>query len=244
MSTLSVILITKNEANRIEKTLRSIAFADEIIVVDSGSTDNTVEICKRYRASVFEYKDWLGFGLQKQRALSHASCDWIFSIDADEVVSEQLKSSILGVIKEVRFSAYKIRRRLIFLNKKIKHACGEEKILRLAKRQYAYFDDNKVHEAMHIAGKTGLLDGILWHDSFASIQAMVAKLNQFTSLSAESNQQKNKKPSFAKAVLRSGWMFFRVYFLQRGFLDGAPGFIFSYYFAEHTYYKYVKTLFD
>lgn len=235
--TVSAVLITKNEAKRIRKTLRSLTWVDEIIIVDSGSTDETLEICKAFNASIYQH-DWLGFGPQKQLALDYATSDWVFSIDADEVVSADLKIAIQEAVKKPDHDAYKIRRRLIFQNKKIKHACGEERILRLAKRDAAYFDKKLVHEAMHAKSSIGLLDGTLWHDSFANIDAMIDKMNRYTTLAAT----RKKKASLGKAIFRSAWMFCKVYLFKAGFLDGASGFILAYYFAENTYYKYIKQI--
>src|SRR3990167_2383572 len=237
MSSISAVLITQDEGERLEKTLRSIDWVDEIIIVDSGSTDTTLSIAKKYHAKIYQHTEWPGFGIQKQVALSYATSDWIFSIDADEVVSSELKKSIQSAIKNLNYEAYQVRRRLIFQKKKIKYACGEERILRLVKRGVGYFDDNLVHEALHADTKIGLLSGVLWHDSFLSIEAMVAKMNRYTSLAASTK----KKSSLKKAIIRSAWMFCRVYFLKAGFLEGAAGFILAYYFAENVYYKYVKS---
>lgn len=263
MTTLSVTIITKNEAANIRRCLESVKWVDEIIVVDSGSTDDTLNICREYTNKVYS-TDWPGYGIQKNRALSYATQDWVLSLDADEEVSEELKLKIPEILarnsrggaEAVPFDAlatkvpqrqdpgaiiaYKIFRPVVFLNKVIKYATGASFDVRLFKRGSARFTDVTVHEKLEVTGTIGKLTAPIYHYSFGSVAVILEKMNKYTSLVAKQRAERGQRGSIFKAITHAKWMFFKVYFLQRGFLDGRAGFILAVSFAEGAYYRYVK----
>ncbi len=239
---LSVIIITKNEAFHIGRCLDSVSWADEIIVLDSGSEDNTVEICKRYTDKVY-VTDWPGFGIQKQRALDHAQGDWVFSIDADEVVSPELKVEIQAAMLNSSFNGYEIPRLSSYCGKQMRHGGWyPDYVLRLFKRDTGCFTDNVVHERIVLEGDVGKLTVPLLHDAFINLEEVLHKVNSYSSLGANMLYQKNVSSSLAKAIFKALWMFIRTYGLKAGFLDGRQGLMLAISNAEGTYYKYIKLL--
>lgn len=243
-NSLSVIIITKNEAHDIQQCLDSVAWANEIIVLDSGSIDNTVEICRRYTDKVFE-TDWPGFGIQKNRALEKATHEWVLSIDADETVNHDLQQEILSTINspEQDYAAYEIPRQSIYCGKLIKYGAWHQKaVIRLFKREKGRFDDAIVHENLIIDGKIGKLTNALIHYTYRNLDEMLEKMNLYSTLSAQRKNTKGKKGSLRAALLHGFWAFFRSYFLQRGFLDGKFGFMLAISNAEYAYYTYLKLM--
>ncbi len=242
MAELSVIIITKNEAQNIRRCLESIKWANEIIIVDSGSDDDTIAICREYTNNIIE-TDWVGYGKQKNRALSFATKDWVLSLDADEQVSAALKVSIEAIlVSPEKFVAYTIKRPIVFLGKIIKYACGADHTVRLFKRGQARFTDDIVHETIKVDGKIGKLNSPIFHYSFADVATVIEKMNKYTSLVATQRAAAGKKSSIFKAITHAIWMFIKVYLLKAGFLDGRAGFILSVTFAEGAYYRYIKLL--
>lgn len=240
MSKLSVVIITKNEAAVIERCLRSVSFADEIIVVDSGSHDETVKICEKYTDNVF-HQDWLGYGPQKNAALDKATGDWVLSLDADEEVSPALHKKIVTVIKTgAKFAGFTIKRPVVFYGKMIKHACGAEQTVRLFKRGQANFTNDIVHETVKVDGEIGSIEEPIYHYSFRSVGDILNKMNKYTDLVAEQRHQRGKKGSIFKAITHAWWMFIKVYLIKAGFLDGKAGFVLAVSFAQGAYYRYVK----
>ena len=242
MAELSVIIITKNEAHNIRRCLESIKWANEIIIVDSGSQDNTVTICREYTDNILE-TDWAGYGPQKNRALALATKDWVLSLDADEQVSPALKLKIDKILQAPeRFVAYRVKRPVVFLHKIIKYACGADNTVRLFKRGCARFTDDIVHETIKVDGKVGKINEPIFHYSFANVAAVLEKMNKYTTLVAKQRATAGKKGSIFKAITHAIWMFIKVYLLKAGFLDGRAGFILSVTFAEGAYYRYIKLL--
>jgi glycosyltransferase involved in cell wall biosynthesis len=239
---LSVIIITKNEAFHIGSCLDSVSWADEIIVLDSGSVDNTVEICQRYTDKVF-ITDWPGFGIQKQRALDHAQGDWVFSIDADEVVSPELKAEIQAAMVESSFNGYEIPRLSSYCGKQMRHGGWyPDYVLRLFKRETGCFTDNVVHERIVVQGDVGQLTVPLLHDAFINLEEVLHKVNSYSSLGANMLYEKKVSSSLGKAIFKALWTFIRTYGLKAGFLDGRQGLMLAISNAEGTYYKYIKLL--
>ena len=243
VSSLSVILITKNEAANIRACLESVAWADEIIVVDSGSTDDTVAIARQMGARVYEH-DWPGFGTQKNRALGYASKDWIFSIDADERVTPELRSEIETIIRTEHTSdAYIISRLSNYCGRFMRHSGWYPDLLpRLFKRGKARFSDDLVHERLIVEGATGELRGLLLHYAFDDLEEVLHKVNQYSSAGAQMMQRRGRQTSLTGAVLRGIWSFMRTYVLRGGFLDGREGFMLAVSNAEGTYYRYLKLM--
>ena len=237
---LSVIIITKNEANHITRCLQSVSWADEIIVLDSGSTDNTVALCKKFTDLVFE-TDWPGFGPQKQRALDKAQYDWVLSIDADEWVTAELKEEILSVVKSTDTQGYNIPRLSQYCGREMKHGgWWPDYVLRLFLKQNGKFSESLVHERVILDGKQGKLKEPLLHESYTTLDEVLSKTNNYSSLGAQMLYEKKTKSSITKAIMRGMWTFFRTYIVKTSFLDGEQGLMLAISNAETTYYKYAK----
>lgn len=243
MSSLSVIVITRDEAENIGACLESVAWADEIIVVDSGSTDDTVAICKQWGAQVYEHA-WPGFGIQKNRALSYASSDWVLSLDADERVTPELRAEIESAIKvEFAPDAYVMPRLSNYCGRFMRHSGWyPDTVPRLFKRGRAHFSDDLVHERLIVGGITGALKSPLMHYAFDDLEEVLRKVNHYSTAGAQMMQQRGRQASLMGAVLRGLWSFMRTYVLRAGFLDGREGFMLAVSNAEGTYYRYLKLM--
>ena len=241
MQKLSVILITYNEADIIERTLGSIAWADEIIIIDSGSTDQTVTLCQKWTPHVYHQK-WLGFGEQKNQALKKANGDWILSLDADEVISPQLKAEMKEILttNKAQKNAYYIPFHSYFLNTRIRHGdWRKEQHLRLFKRHCGHFDNQKLHENIEIQGQTGRLHGHINHFSYRSLDQALEKLRCYAKAGAQVRFMQGRKGGILLGWFKSKWAFFRSFILRLGFLDGRSGFLLACYIANYTFYRYV-----
>lgn len=240
---LSVFIITYNEERIIEECLKMLSWVDEIIVVDSGSTDKTVEICNKYNAKVF-YKKFEGFGEQKQFALEKTTNNWVLSLDADEVLTKNLISEIkLNLENQVEeVSGYFIKCRMVFLGKIFKYGNESNRnILRLFNKTKAKFSLNNVHEEIILVGTTKILKGHYLHYSYASLSAFISKLNQYTQLGATNKFAKNKKYSFLTIIIKTKFEFFKKYFIELNFLNGRSGFYWSFLSSFSTFIKCLKT---
>jgi glycosyltransferase involved in cell wall biosynthesis len=244
--TLSVIIITKNEAPVIRRCLESIRWADEIIVLDSGSTDDTVAICKEYTEQVYP-TDWPGYGPQKNRALAKASGQWVLSLDADEWIPAALQIEIQSVISHPQPSldGFFISRKTQYLGQWMRYGdLAKDRVLRLFRRDQAHFKPYIVHESVQVySGKVGQLTQPLCHESYPNIEKVLDRLNAYTTLSASQRLQQGKKSTVTKALFNAGWAFFRTYLWRLGFLDGKIGFIFAICSAENSFYRHVKLTF-
>ena len=241
--TLSVMLITKNEADRVERCLLSIKdLADEIIVLDSGSTDETVNICKQYTTHVYN-TDWPGFGLQKQRALEKTTCDWVLSIDADEALDETMQQALLELLSQtvITKSAYKLPWGVTIYGKTLKYGRSARSVLRLFKRKGARFTPDEVHETVvPINNNYGVLSGFLLHYTHRDYKHGLDKSCDYAWLGSQKYFRKNKRSGgLLIALLRATWTFFLIYVLRRGFLDGSIGFIMAMTYAQVNFNKYV-----
>jgi glycosyltransferase involved in cell wall biosynthesis len=245
MPTLSVILITKNEEANIIECLSSVSFADEIIVLDSGSTDSTIELCRSFTRKIFRNDDWQGFGVQKNRVLDQAQGEWILSIDADERVTPALRAEIQQVIQHPGYVAYRIPRRSHYCGRWIQHSGWQpDYVTRLFRRDSAHFSSDLVHEQVQVlSGKIGTLQNPLLHYSFTSLEEVLDKINYYSSASAQMLKNERQPSSLKKAIFHGLWTFFRTYFLKRGFLDGREGFMLAVSNAEGTYYRYLKLMY-
>lgn len=239
--TLSVIVITRNEGARLQACLASVGFADEWVVVDSGSTDDTVAIARSFGAKVVQTPDWPGFGPQKNRALDLATGDWVFSIDADERVTPQLQGQIQQAVARPTFDAYAVGRRSSYCGQYMNHSGWyPDRVVRLLRRGKARFSDALVHESLHVEGPVGQLDGDLLHESYADFETVLDKTNRYSTAGAHDLHRKGVRGSFGKAVGHGLWAFLRTYLLRRGFLDGRLGVALALSNAETTYYRYLK----
>ena len=238
---LSVIIITKDEQDLIRDCLQSISWADEIIVVDSGSKDDTLDICREYTNHILINEDWQGFGYQKNLALQQATGDWVLSIDADERVTPDLKQQIQLVTRIGSHIAYKIPRLAYFLGKEMRHGgWWPDYVLRLFLREKAQFSKDIVHERVLVDGAVGKLKTPLLHYSYTSLEHLLVKNNKYSTAAAIKAHAQGKQSSLGKALAKAGWTFLRAYILRAGFLDGKEGFIAALSKAEETYYRQLK----
>lgn len=240
---LSVIVIVKNEESTIRECLASVAWADEIIVLDSGSTDQTVAICKEYTEHVYE-TDWPGFGPQKNRALEYASNEWVLSIDADERISYDLQTEIKRVIQmPKRYDAYSMPRRSNYCGRYMKHSgWWPDHVVRLFRRGKAEFSDDLVHERIIVQGKVGKLKEPIIHESLLTLEQILDTMNSYSTAGAKMMAEEQQQASLCKAICHGTWTFIRTYFLRAGFLDGKEGFMLAISNAEGTYYRYLKLM--
>ena len=240
---LSVIIITRNEEANLRECLESIRkIANEIVVVDSDSSDQTQNIAREYGAVIQITHDWPGFGAQKNRALYLAKNDWILSIDADERVTTELALEITNLLQaQPECPSYEIPRSSWYCGRFIKHSGWyPDYVLRLFNRQTAKFSMDLVHERVLPSGAVGQLNSPLLHYSFQDFSHVLTKMDRYSSASAEQLYLLGKNSNLPKAVAHGLWAFVRTYVLRAGFLDGAQGFALAVSNAEGTYYRYLK----
>ncbi len=240
---LSVIIITRDEAADIGATLDSVAFADEVVVLDSGSQDDTVAIARARGARVELALDWQGFGIQKNRALALARGTFVLSIDADETVSPALASEIQAVLSSPGEQvAWQLPRASSYCGRVLRHGgWWPDHVLRLFRREGARFSDDRVHERLlPAAGPAGRLQHPLAHRTYATLEEVLAKVDRYSSEGAAQAHARGRHARFGSAIGHGLWAFFRTYVLRAGFLDGAYGFMLAVSNAEATYYRYAK----
>jgi len=239
---LSVAIITLNAASQLEDCLKSARFADEIVVVDSGSTDGTQALAERYGARVV-HQEWLGFGAQKQFAVQAAGHDWVLCLDADERVSPELQSSIENALISPSTAAFRFPRCNRFLGRYLKHGEGyPDWSLRLFDRRQASWSEDAVHEKVESRGVVANLSGDLLHDSAESLASYLTKQNRYTSLAAEMALAAGKRASFGRLALSPVIRFIKFYFIRQGFRDGMPGLIHIAIGCFNSMMKYSKML--
>jgi len=238
---ISVVIICKNEEKRIRRCLESVRWADEIVVVDSGSQDKTLEIVAEYTDKIFVNDDWPGFGLQKHFAVSMANNDWVLSIDSDEVVSDELRDEIIDLISVADDKhVYRINRLTSFCNKFIKHSGWHpDRIVRLFNKNYYQFNGAFVHEAVECEGAKKVdLQGKLFHYTFESLEEYMDKRNGYAKAWADSQYKKGRKASVIEVIGRTLFSFIRHYIIRLGVLDGYHGFLISVIQMQYTFNKY------
>jgi glycosyltransferase involved in cell wall biosynthesis len=222
---LSAVLIAKDEEATIGDCIDSVAFADEILVVDSGSTDRTVEIATAKGAHVI-HQPWLGYGPQKRFAVRHAAHDWVLCIDADERVSPELKASIQSTLRGPEFHAYEFPRRNRFLGRWLRHGEGYPDLsLRLFDRHYGQWSDDAVHEKVLCEGPVGRLAGDLLHESAEVLSGYLEKQNRYTLIQAETLWHEGESAQPWKIVVSPAVRFVKFYIVRLGFLDGWAGLV-------------------
>ena len=233
MLKLSVVIITYNEEAYISDAVKSALFADEIIVMDSGSTDDTCLIAEECGAKVIQ-QEWLGFGPQKNRVVSLARNNWVFVLDSDERISDTLRSEILNVLKNPKNDGYFVPRLNEFWGNTIK-TCGlyPDYSIRLYNRKKAKFNNVLVHESVQLKENIGYLKNDMTHLAYQSIDEFITKQNRYSTLH-------HKKRNIIKVIVNPYWTFFKLYIVKKGFLDGWDGFIISKLYAQYTFWKYVK----
>lgn len=240
---LTVAIIALNAADQIGPCLASVAgLADEVLVVDSGSDDGTLDLARSLGARV-ETREWLGFGRQKQHAVSLARNDWVLCLDVDERVSERLAASIRAALASRRCHAYRMARRNRFLGRWLAHGEGyPDWTLRLFHRAHAGWSNDEVHEAVLTTAQVGRLEGDLMHDSAEDIATYMAKQNRYTSLHAQALFNQGVRAGYWRLMSSPLARFVKFYFLRLGFLDGGPGFAHIAIGCNNSFHKYLKLI--
>lgn len=237
---LSATIITLNEEKNISECLGSLDFVDEIIVVDSGSTDRTEELCRANPKVRFFFQEWLGYGKQKNRAAELASHDWILNVDADERVSAKLRNSIEHV-ETTQATAARMPRENYFGARWIRY-CGwyPDYALRLYDRRACSFSDRCVHESLESAGTIATLEGNLIHRTYADVADYLQRADRYSTLAAREMFQAGTKLLPGFLIIKPLATFIKLYFIRKGFLEGGIGFVLSVLYAHYTFCKYVK----
>lgn len=241
---ISAYVIAYNEEKKIVDCLQTLLWADEIILVDSGSTDQTAELAENLGAKVVQVP-FNGFGDLRNQAIAHCSGDWIFSLDSDERCTNDVRDEILSVIKNpASQDIYLVPRRNFFLGRWIKHSgwypnYRQPQLFRRGKMRY---DLKAVHEGYisHSDKEIGEFTSAIWQIPFKNLEEIIYKANRYSSLGVEKLIEKEKRGSFAKAFFHGSWSFLKHYILKRGFLDGWAGFIIALGNFEGTFYRYAK----
>ncbi|MDA7441018.1 glycosyltransferase family 2 protein [Candidatus Pseudothioglobus singularis] len=230
---LSVVIITKNEEKFIGDAIRSAMFADEILILDSDSIDDTCKIAKKLGARV-ENQFWLGYGPQKNKAVDLASNDWVFVLDSDERISPKLQSEIISTLDNPLSDGYFVARLNNFFGKNIK-TCGlyPDYSIRLFNRKRGKFKNVPVHESIQMDGNVDKLNNHMIHLAYDSLDEFIAKQKLYSELS-------QKKKNIFKALMSPCWTFVKLYFFKRGFTDGWHGFVIAKIYAKYTFWKYIK----
>ena len=239
---LSAVIITLDCAAQLAACLESVAFADEVLVVDSGSSDTTVEVAQGRGARVI-HQDWLGFGAQKQFAAEQASHDWVLSIDSDERVTPELQASIMATLATPQFRAYQFPRCNRFMGRYLRHGEGyPDWSLRLFDRRHARWSEDAVHERIITLGPVGRLQGDLLHDSAEDLDAYLAKQNRYSTLAAETMAREGRRATVGRMLSSPLVRFLKFYFVRGGLKDGAPGLAHTAIGCFNSFVKYMKLL--
>jgi glycosyltransferase involved in cell wall biosynthesis len=238
---ISATIITLNEERNIARAIESIRCADEIVVVDSGSTDRTCQIAEQLGARVV-HEPWRGYAAQKNLASQHASHDWILSVDADEAITEELEAEILALRQtEPEVAGYSMPRLTQYLGRWILHSGWyPDRKIRLFHRERAEWQGGFVHESVQANGPVGYLQGNLQHFTCDSLSQHLRTLDGYTTLAAQELRARNARVPARRLLLDPAWTFLRTYFIHRGFLDGPQGLAIAWMAALYTFLKYAK----
>jgi glycosyltransferase involved in cell wall biosynthesis len=241
---ISATIITRNEERNLPRAIESLRCCDEILVVDSGSTDRTVEIAERFGARVLE-ANWRGYAGQKNYASDQALHDWVLSIDADEALSEDLEGEIWALKKRgPAYDAYTLPRMAQYLGRWILHSGWyPDRKIRLFDRRKARWVGDYVHESVMSEGRVGALEGNLLHYTCQSLSEHMRTMNGYTTLAAEELAARRQRVTYGDLLFKPPWTFFKTYVLQRGFRDGVEGLAIAYMAALYTFLKYAKARF-
>lgn len=240
MATLSVIIITHNEENNLPRVLESVKFADEIVVNDSNSTDRTVEVARSFNCKVI-LSEFTGFGDAKQRALEQATGNWVLSIDADEEVDSVLQQQIKEAVNSDKAAGYLLNRKSQFLGRWIEHSGWyPDWVLRLFKRDSGSFDESLVHESISVGGAVAKLSGNLLHYTDPDISHYLAKMDRYTTLSAQTLHERGRRFRCFDLLLKPCAIFLKMYLLKQGFRDGIQGLLLALFSSFHVLCKYAK----
>lgn len=241
MATLSVTVITRNEEANIADCLRSASFADEIIVLDSGSTDRTEELARQFTSRFYHF-NFEGFGKAKNQALDLAQMDWVFVLDADERITESLRREIQKILAaDGPEDGYRVPRRNFFCGREIRHlGWYPDYSIRLFRRHLGRFNEREVHESVSVNGRVGTLKEPLLHYTYKSVSDLVQRLDRYSTLAAMQLLKEGKKPRCGELLWRPWLTFIKHYFWQRGFLEGWDGYTLSFLYSTYNFLKYCK----
>lgn len=245
MSSLSIVMIVKNEAESIEKSIKSVnSIADEIVILDSGSTDNTVEICQMLGARVHVNQQWPGYGKQRQIAQGYASSEWVFMLDADEEFTDELREEVRQIVLEnEQANAWQVPRLSYVFGRFIRH-CGwyPDYVIRLYPKNKATYNDNLVHEKLNVPETMVIknLNNDLLHFTYKDVEDYLVKSARYAKASAKQKFQAGKRSSIFNAGLHGLACFIKMYLIRVGFLDGKQGLILSVLSAHSTFVKYLS----
>lgn len=239
---VSVAIITKNEEKNIRDALESVKDFEEIVVIDSFSTDGTLHICREYTQRIYQH-EWKDFAFQKQLAIDRTTLQWVLILDADERVTDSLKKEIIKKINCEDFDGYFIPRKNFFLNKWIKHGgWWPDYTLRLFKKDLGRMEHRLVHEKVIVSGKVGYLSQPLLHYTYRNFDEFIKKMQNYSMLSAmeiiKNNPSKTK--IFLKIFFAPPFTFFKMFILRKGFLDGLRGFMLAVFYSFYSFLKYAK----
>ena len=238
---ISALAITYNEESHIESYIESLSFADEIIIIDSFSTDNTVALAKKHDVTIIQ-REFVDFSDQKNFAISLAKNDWVTFFDLDEKISPELINEIVTTVKSKNpLKAYNIKRSFNFMGKRIKYSGFQTDVaVRLFNKNYCKYNGKAVHESIETSEKVGLLKHALDHQTYKTFDIYNQKLNQYSKLQAEELYKKNVRPNLYHFLFRPWYRFMHQYFIRLGFMDGKEGFIISYVHAFSVYKRYIQ----
>ena len=240
MKNISAVIITKNEERVIERCLSSLTFCNDIVVVDSGSSDATVALCSKFGARVI-HRDFDGFGSQKNFAVLQAKFDWVFVIDADEVVTPELAKEISSLPESPANAGFSLKNSLVFQNKILRF--GRENIkrhVRLFNRSCGNYNSNDVHEFPVLVGPIGKLNGLIMHYSYENLEDYIGKFNRYTSLAASQFHSQNKRVGIFPIMIKVPFTFFKTLVLRGSIFDGWPGILWATLSAFYVLVKYAK----
>lgn len=242
MEKLSVAIITYNEEDNIGDCLESVKWADEIIIVDSFSTDRTVDIAGKYTDRIFQ-RTWDGYGCQKNHAIAKATNKWILTLDADERVTPELAEEIMALFQSGQppMEGYELPYKVFFGNKWVRHGGWyPEYHIRLFRKDRARFKERLVHEGVEVTGAVGRLHHFVEHYTYRSISDFIQRMDRYSALSAEAYYKEGRRVGWVETAFRAWFTFVQMFFLKRGFLDGALGLELAVLYACYTFVKYAK----
>jgi glycosyltransferase involved in cell wall biosynthesis len=245
--TLTIAVLTHNEAQRVEACLRSAAFADQVVVVDSGSTDATVGIARSLGAEVHSHADWQGFAVQRNRLLQHARGDYVFFLDADEVITPQLQQEIEAIVRSGERAVWRVRWRMVAFGRELKYYRSTSAVERLFRREMILRYEGVVHEGAIIEPADTprrLMRARLLHHSRDSIHGSLAKLTQYVMLGAAKRADAGKRGGVLRGLASGSAMFLRLYLLHGGILCGGAGFLYCLFVALEAFFRYTALEYD
>ena len=240
LPTLSVVIAAKNEAHQIADCVRSVSFADQVIVLDSSSTDGTAAAARSAGAEV-HVTDWPGYGPQQRRGIALANSEWVLSLDADERITPELAAEIRAAIEQPVADGYRLPRLSSFCGQFIHHGGWRpDYTLRLVRRERAGFTDHFLHAHMTVDGRRADLASPIIHYSYRDLDDVLDKLSRYSRGAATDARERGQSGSLGRALASGAWAFLRTYVLRQGFRDGRMGLVLAIYNAQTTYYKYLR----